>query len=534
MTTLSPTLTESTRLTVALFTTPATKSPLLETPSRDFKTHLDDASTRENRVDYAENDDTPRVPEREEQADHDVEDADSRDERVEESASKHQDENEVEQPTDATNEVAVHPTHSAADVNDIAQSSRTEAQDQRDAAASASTVNPQTDETTTHQKTAESRASQNTQESTANETQTSAYQSQQAAQPQDAQPQTTLAAHTQDVHAQDRTHEPGPSASTATQNQAPSVAEAQQPTRVEARIEQQNQQTANREQTQPQTTTHTSKQDQTASQQPVRLSIDDLLHKAQQRAQQLGYSRGDRSASERVESVSIRVQPQATAPAVGRALDVNASVQLQTLTGQAGHALTQASTSPATGTGTPTAPVNGLSLAAQGTGRQADGAKLATSAPPTPQTSTADRVVRAMHTMVNQRGGTLSMKLDPPDLGTLRVQMSIARGVVNAQFHTETSQATEVIKQSMPALRSALESQGLQVDKLQVHGPPPGDQQNAANADGQGQDAQARSQQDAADGQSRGRREHHPAADQPSTWREADSRTFDDLMADAP
>lgn len=83
------------------------------------------------------------------------------------------------------------------------------------------------------------------------------------------------------------------------------------------------------------------------------------------------------------------------------------------------------------------------------------------------------RIVRGLSAMVNQRGGVMHMRLDPPDLGVLRVQMTIARGTVTAEFQPTTVQAHALLEQGMGVLRAALESHGLIVDRLTVQAAPP-------------------------------------------------------------
>ena len=119
----------------------------------------------------------------------------------------------------------------------------------------------------------------------------------------------------------------------------------------------------------------------------------------------------------------------------------------------------------------------------------------------------ARSVVRGLTAMVNQRGGVMNMRLDPPELGELRIQMSLARGVVSAEFQATTSQAQAALEKNLVMLRQSLESQGLVVDRLTVHAPPPSG--GAARDDSptpQGY-AYGRPNHDAAGGESRGRRD---------------------------
>jgi len=85
----------------------------------------------------------------------------------------------------------------------------------------------------------------------------------------------------------------------------------------------------------------------------------------------------------------------------------------------------------------------------------------------------AGRVVRGLSAMLNQRGGVMTMRLDPPELGQLRIQMTIARGVVSASFEPANQQAHDLISRNLATLRQSLESQGLIVERLHTQPPPP-------------------------------------------------------------
>ena len=121
----------------------------------------------------------------------------------------------------------------------------------------------------------------------------------------------------------------------------------------------------------------------------------------------------------------------------------------------------------------------------------------------------AGGIVRGLTAMVNQHGGSMTMRLDPPDLGQLRVQMVVHQAVVTAEFHASTTQAQAILQKHIAMLRSSLESQGLSVDRLTVHAPPANGQSTAAGGDGAAPDQQdqGEEQRDAGKGQSRGRRD---------------------------
>jgi len=96
---------------------------------------------------------------------------------------------------------------------------------------------------------------------------------------------------------------------------------------------------------------------------------------------------------------------------------------------------------------------------------------------PTPQQSTeevnAARVARALQQAVKQGGGTVTMRLMPPELGVVRVQMELNNGVASVRFQTEDASVASMLTRQMTTLKQALESRGLRVDRLEAQALPP-------------------------------------------------------------
>ena len=117
------------------------------------------------------------------------------------------------------------------------------------------------------------------------------------------------------------------------------------------------------------------------------------------------------------------------------------------------------------------------------------------------------RILRGLTATLNQRGGVLTMRLDPPDLGQLRIQMSIVKGIVTANFQVQTPQAQALLERSLATLRSALQGQGLTVERLTVQTTPQQTNTQSARHESDQQASQQRQQHDSAQGESRGRRD---------------------------
>ena len=65
------------------------------------------------------------------------------------------------------------------------------------------------------------------------------------------------------------------------------------------------------------------------------------------------------------------------------------------------------------------------------------------------------RVARAFETLGN-RGGTLRLRLHPPELGSLQLEISVRNGAMTARLETETSTARNLLLDNLPALRDRL------------------------------------------------------------------------------
>ncbi|HWB19056.1 MAG TPA: flagellar hook-length control protein FliK, partial [Phycisphaerales bacterium] len=60
-------------------------------------------------------------------------------------------------------------------------------------------------------------------------------------------------------------------------------------------------------------------------------------------------------------------------------------------------------------------------------------------------TSLTNQVVRGMNAIVNQRGGVMTLRLSPPELGDIRIQMTLTQGNVAADLRASTPQAQEAL-----------------------------------------------------------------------------------------
>ena len=77
------------------------------------------------------------------------------------------------------------------------------------------------------------------------------------------------------------------------------------------------------------------------------------------------------------------------------------------------------------------------------------------------------RVARAVQT-AQERGGDLQLRLSPPELGSLRLQVKMTDGALSARLEAETPQAQQVLMDSLPQLRERLADQNIRVERFDV------------------------------------------------------------------
>jgi flagellar hook-length control protein FliK len=79
----------------------------------------------------------------------------------------------------------------------------------------------------------------------------------------------------------------------------------------------------------------------------------------------------------------------------------------------------------------------------------------------------AQRVSRAFEAL-GDRGGSLRLRLSPPELGNLRLEVTVQQGVMTARLETETPAARNLLLESLPGLRDRLAQQDIRVERFDV------------------------------------------------------------------
>jgi flagellar hook-length control protein FliK len=128
-------------------------------------------------------------------------------------------------------------------------------------------------------------------------------------------------------------------------------------------------------------------------------------------------------------------------------------------------------------------------------------------APPAPETQFVDSnhpsIVTGVHSQLLPNGGTMQIRLDPPDLGALQVTVQMRDGIMSAAFETSNEQATRMLSHSLSQLKTALETSGVTVEKMHVQQAPRQQSSGNSNGDSQQQSQDPEQQQQARQEQQR-------------------------------
>ena len=103
------------------------------------------------------------------------------------------------------------------------------------------------------------------------------------------------------------------------------------------------------------------------------------------------------------------------------------------------------------------------------------GAENAAPAHETPRTEPADpldQVILGLKGKMDARTGKAEIRLDPPNLGAVKVSLSLENGTLTADFQSSSDVVRDLLKGNLEKLKTVLESQGLAVDRLAVDAPP--------------------------------------------------------------
>jgi flagellar hook-length control protein FliK len=77
------------------------------------------------------------------------------------------------------------------------------------------------------------------------------------------------------------------------------------------------------------------------------------------------------------------------------------------------------------------------------------------------------RVARAIQT-AQDRGTPLLLRLNPPELGSLKLEMSVQHGTLSASVEADNQAAKQLLLENLPALRERLADQNIRIERFDV------------------------------------------------------------------
>ncbi len=99
---------------------------------------------------------------------------------------------------------------------------------------------------------------------------------------------------------------------------------------------------------------------------------------------------------------------------------------------------------------------------------RASSAAPAQDSPASDPASAFDQIVLGLRGKIDAHNGKAEIRLDPPNLGTVRISVNLEHGNLTAQFQSSSDAVRDLLKSNMEKLKTVLESQGVTVDKLAV------------------------------------------------------------------
>lgn len=84
-----------------------------------------------------------------------------------------------------------------------------------------------------------------------------------------------------------------------------------------------------------------------------------------------------------------------------------------------------------------------------------------------------ERILRSIHTRIREDQSTAILRLDPPELGKLRMQMDLRGSQLTLQVDAQTAEARRLLSENLDTLRRGLEAAGIQLERVELRVEPP-------------------------------------------------------------
>lgn len=93
-------------------------------------------------------------------------------------------------------------------------------------------------------------------------------------------------------------------------------------------------------------------------------------------------------------------------------------------------------------------------------------------AEPADPSENIDKILRVLRQQIGRERSTTIMRIDPPHLGSLRLQMDLRKEAMSLRIDTQTPLAHRLLSDEIDRLRAGLEATGIQLTRVEIVPPP--------------------------------------------------------------
>jgi hypothetical protein len=80
-----------------------------------------------------------------------------------------------------------------------------------------------------------------------------------------------------------------------------------------------------------------------------------------------------------------------------------------------------------------------------------------------------ERVLRVLRGSLRREHTTTVIRMDPPELGALRLELDLRKEVLTLRMSAETAAAQDLLRDELDALRRGLEAAGIRLERVEIH-----------------------------------------------------------------
>jgi flagellar hook-length control protein FliK len=82
-----------------------------------------------------------------------------------------------------------------------------------------------------------------------------------------------------------------------------------------------------------------------------------------------------------------------------------------------------------------------------------------------------ERILRLVQTRIGKDRSVTTLRLDPPELGTLRIHLDLRQNQLTLQVDTQTPTARRLLEEQLDTLRRNLEAAGIHLERIEIRSP---------------------------------------------------------------